>query len=178
MRMLAGGPVWLLDVDGVLNASRPGWSAAPFSSRVVADGRAHRFRWAPQAVALVREVTLAGLEVRWCSTWVPWAREVEEVFRLPELPLAFSPEAVRAAPGAQAVDALKVAAALHVVEVERRPLVWTDDQVVPLGGALRERLEGAGVPVLLLRPRESRGLRPEDAELIRAFVLEFSPASG
>ncbi len=27
-------PLWLLDVDGVINATRPGWHAAPYNAKV------------------------------------------------------------------------------------------------------------------------------------------------
>ncbi|PPK93489.1 hypothetical protein CLV92_110117 [Kineococcus xinjiangensis] len=41
--------VWLLDVDGVLNASRPGWSAPPRIRSAYSGGFEYRIRWAPAA---------------------------------------------------------------------------------------------------------------------------------
>ncbi|KUL32677.1 hypothetical protein [Actinoplanes awajinensis] len=43
----AAAPVWLLDVDGVLNANRPGWSAAPRRGMAYAGGTGFLMRWAP-----------------------------------------------------------------------------------------------------------------------------------
>ena len=171
----AGGPVWLLDVDGVVNASRPGWHAAPYQGTVRADSRSWKFRWDPSVTSFIREVALAELaEVRWSSTWVPWRAGVERTLRLPELPVAFAIDEGKE----QDVDALKRSAALAVVEQERRPLVWTDDDVVPGFGPLRDRLEAAGVPLLLIAPAFARGLRPDDIETIRAFLVEHGRWGG
>lgn len=162
-------PVWLLDVDGVLNARRPGWGAAPKQGYAVADGTAWKFRWADPVVGFVRETMLKGAaEVRWSTTWVPWTNSVEACFRLPVLPLAFSPHAAD-------VWEAKMTAALAVVEAEGRPLVWTDDERVPTFGAMRERLLAAGVPVLLVAPDGRRGLQPEHVAEIAAFLTEHAP---
>jgi hypothetical protein len=40
-------PVWLLDVDGVINATRPGWGSPPRRASVYADGGDWPMRWAP-----------------------------------------------------------------------------------------------------------------------------------
>lgn len=163
---MTAGPVWLLDVDGVVNASRPGWGAPPWSRQILADGVAWQFRWAPAVTAFIREVALDGVaEVRWSTTWIPWAADVERAFGLPPLGLAFEPELAR-----EDVDARKTEAALSVVEVERRPLVWTDDAVVPSFGPLRERLESASVPALLIAPAPRAGLQPSDIDAIRGFL--------
>jgi hypothetical protein len=45
----------LLDVDGVLNADRPGWSAAPGRATVYAD-TAYPLRWAPALLRRIRRV--------------------------------------------------------------------------------------------------------------------------
>lgn len=167
--MTAVTPVWLLDVDGVLNASRAGWSAAPCTSTVIADGRAWKFRWSPAAVAFVRAQALAGrVEVRWATTWVPWIREVEQALRLPEFACAFTADAARG-------DALtaKASAALDVVHREQRPLVWTDDDAIPRFGPVREQLDTASNRVLLIAPASSRGLRPEHTEQIEQFLQRW-----
>ncbi|HET9653981.1 MAG TPA: hypothetical protein VFP72_01420 [Kineosporiaceae bacterium] len=65
----------------------------------------------------------------------------------------------------------KYAAALHVVQTERRPLIWTDDEVIPDDGSTAVRcLQAAGQPVLLIRPRSNRGLQPEHLDRIQAFA--------
>ena len=168
MDMHDRSPVWLLDVDGVINATRPGWAGAPHQG-LVHDGRAAwRFRWDPNVTAFIREVALnRQAQIRWATTWVPWRASLEATFRLPAFPVAFT---LDGSEDWRSVDEVKTAAALHVVETERRPLVWTDDDVVPQHGALRERLEAAGVPVLLIAPTSNRGLRPADVGAIRSFL--------
>lgn len=162
-------PVWLLDVDGVLNANRPGWGGPPRQGTAYAHGHPYRLRWAPPLLDRIRAVHTGGLaELRWSSTWCSHADQVERLMRLPVLPRALTDEEV-AAPGAFCSRA-KLEAAFWVVEVERRPLVWTDDLVVPHAGPDRERLSRAGVPVLLVTPRGNRGLQPEHLDEIEEFL--------
>src|SRR5690348_3934124 len=44
------GAVWLLDVDGVLNANRPGWGGPPRGGNAQSGGDLFRIRWAPALV--------------------------------------------------------------------------------------------------------------------------------
>jgi hypothetical protein len=164
MNTIGSVPVWLLDVDGVLNANRPSWGAAPRQGLVYADGIAWKFRWSPAVIGFVREVAHVGkVEIRWSTSWVRWSDSVEKCFALPSLPLAFNADTPD-------VTQAKIDAALSVVENERRPLIWTDDEVVPTSGVLRERLEAPAAASLLIRPLPKRGLQPEHVELIRAFA--------
>lgn len=161
-------PVWLLDVDGVVNANRPGWNAAPHTANVAASGTTWRMRWEPRLTAAIRDIHLSGAaEVRWATSWVSYTDELERVFRLPTLPLAFTDEAYKS------VTEAKINAALHVVEVERRPLIWTDDEVVPSSGDLYTRLHASGVPLLLLSPKPNRGLRSADIDAITVFLASL-----
>lgn len=167
-------PVWLLDVDGVLNASRPGWGGPPRTRTAYAEGLAWRMRYAPALIDRIRAVTGARLaEVRWATTWVPYADQVERAMGLPSLPLAFTAADIEAAGSARAA---KEAAARAVVHKERRPLVWTDDDVVPDDEALRAPYQAPGVPALLLRPDGRRGLRPADMDAVEAFLREHAGA--
>jgi hypothetical protein len=128
-------PVWLLDVDGVINAARPGWGAKPRSGMASSMAVGWRMRWAPALVRRIRDVhTTGALEVRWC-------------------------------------DAAKLAAAQAVLEGEGRPLVWTDDDAVPLSGPTYDELP-AGGRALLIRPRAHRGLQPADLDAIEAFARD------
>ena len=70
--------------------------------------------------------------------------------------------------GHDAAAAGKLTAALAVVEVERRALIWTEDTALP-SGVDRERLLGAGQPTLLSAPRPGRGLRPADLDAVPEF---------
>jgi hypothetical protein len=47
-------PVWLLDVDGVVNVARPGWGAAPRSGNAYSGATAYRMRWAPTLIERIR----------------------------------------------------------------------------------------------------------------------------
>ncbi|HYN94711.1 MAG TPA: hypothetical protein VES42_12755 [Pilimelia sp.] len=155
-------PVWLLDVDGVINVRRPGWGAAR-------DGTAHsagvtyRLRWAPALIERICAVHRAGVDIRWCTTWCADADQLERLFGLPRLDRAWSVELGRAA-----AAAAKLAAARQVLAGGRR-LIWTDDAEVPTRGAVHDELTGAG-RALLIAPSRRRGLRPEHLAAIEAFA--------
>jgi hypothetical protein len=165
----AGGlrPVWLLDVDGVLNATRPGWGGSPRSGRAFANGVGWPMRFAPALMSRLRAVHGSGdVEIRWATTWVDDIDQITTLMGLPRWECAFS--LTRA--GSDAISA-KHAAALHVVRTEGRPLVWTDDEVVPIAGSYPDRrLRTAGPPVLLIRPRKANGLQPNQLDEIEEFV--------
>ena len=160
-------PVWLLDVDGVLNASKPGWSGSPVTRTAYAGAKAFPLRFAPALIRRIRAVHERGtVEVRWATTWVDHIDQVVRVMRLPAWACAFS-----LGRGEVDAESAKYAAALHVVEVERRPLIWTDDEAIPVEGSpAHRRLREAGPRVLLIRPRSNRGLQPEHLDQIRHFL--------
>ncbi|MFG1779291.1 hypothetical protein ACGFIG_23055 [Micromonospora sp. NPDC049048] len=161
-------PVWLLDVDGVVNADRPGWSAPPRRSTVWSDTDqvSYRIRWAPALLDRIRCLHVGGaVEVRWCSTWCPDAHRLERLWRLP--PLA---SALDADPMPRGADCwpLKRAAAARVL-AEGRRLVWTDDEAIPGPGTVRDGLCREG-RALLIAPRSRQGLQPADLDLIESFA--------
>jgi hypothetical protein len=160
-------PVWLLDVDGVLNADRPGWSGLPGHGTAKFEGHVFRMRWAPRLIVqLIKLHRDHVVEFRWATTWVDEIGQIEALFRLPGFPLAFS--GLSSGPQSQ-VPGLKGEAALHVVETERRPLIWTDDDAIPLGGPLRRRLH-ASQPLMLIAPDPNRGLQPADIQAVTEFL--------
>jgi hypothetical protein len=157
-------PVWLLDVDGVLNASRPGWGAAPRSGWAYSAGERWRIRWAPALVSRIRTLHRSGrVEIRWCTTWCHDADQIERLLNLPPFDRAWGGQLF----GAEASDA-KLAAARTVVDTGR-PLIWTDDAEVPEEGPLVEELSGDGRG-LLIRPKPYKGLQPEHVDAIEAFI--------
>ncbi|MBB2925524.1 HAD domain-containing protein [Cellulomonas cellasea] len=165
-------PVWLLDVDGVLNArSRPGWSAAPAQRYAHANGLRFKLRWSPALLTEVRNlIGTDTVEIRWATSWVPHIDQVARAMALPDLPLAFTlPSNLAAATDElhEATEAAKRAAALDTVESGRR-LLWTDDDAIWPSGPEREHLEAAGA--LLIAPDERHGLQPEDVAAIRAWL--------
>src|SRR3954468_11461291 len=77
-------PVWLLDVDGVINVRRPGWGAPPFHDVAYTGDIGWRLRWAPALTARIRRLHREGVaEVRWCSTWCSWPDELVRVLHMP-----------------------------------------------------------------------------------------------
>lgn len=164
-------PVWLLDVDGVLNASRPGWGEDPDQGDAFVDGACYSLRWAPALTRRISALAVSGaVEVRWATTWVDHILQVERLLRLPRIDTAF--RGLRL--GDHDSVARKVKAALDVVEVERRPLIWTDDDAIPDHGELLERLMDSGTPVLLLSPGSRQGLQPDDVAAIDDFLAELT----
>lgn len=160
-------PVWLLDVDGVVNVPRPGWGGAPRSGTAYADGYGYQMRWAPALVDRIRHLHSSGLvEVRWCTTWCAYADQLERLWQLPRLGRAFTDPLN----GRKAVEA-KQAAARQVVSDGRR-LVWTDDSAVPLPGMRLHDELTAGGGVLLIRPSSRYGLRPGDLDAIEVFAVK------
>jgi hypothetical protein len=157
-------PVWLLDVDDVVNASRPCWGTAPYTARVQdAFGMEWKLRWAPKLLERIRVLQRSGtVEIVWCTTWCPEARQLERLWGLPELQCAWTAPKF----GFDAVEA-KQAAALETVRAGRR-LIWTDDDAIPTVGELVDELEAAGA--LLIRPKKNRGLQPDDMDAIEAFI--------
>jgi hypothetical protein len=162
-------PVWLLDVDGVVNVIRPGWGVPP-RRRLVwsdADQTSYLIRWAPPLVDRIRTLHAGGVvEVRWCTTWCSEAAQLEKLWQLPPLVAALTADPM---PRGAAARPLKRAAARAVL-AEGRRLIWTDDDALPEPGAARDDLT-AGGRALLIAPRSSRGLRPADLDRIEAFAV-------
>lgn len=157
---------WLLDVDGVINASRPGWSAPPRTATAYAEGRGWRLRWEPKLIKRIGNIAGTGVDVRWATTWCVAMPELRRVFGI-DLPTGLDGER----PPHLTWDEMKVNAARAVL-AEGRRLVWTDDSVVPV--ALRMfpefREAVADGRALLIAPRPSRGLRPEDLDAIEQYA--------
>jgi hypothetical protein len=159
-------PVWLLDVDGVINVTRPGWSAPPHRAHTYAGGVEWRIRWAPALVDRIRAFHTSGMvEVRWCSTWCPQAGQLERLFHLPTLGCALD---VNPVPPSPENWVLKLNAAWAVL-AECRALIWTDDDAIPGEGPARDELEATG-RALLIAPKSNRGLQPEDLNAIEEFA--------
>lgn len=167
--MTSQPPVWLLDVDGVINANRPGWGSAPhrrFAYLPTPRGlREYKLTWAPALIRRILQAKRAGVDVRWCTTWCEVPDELTRVLRI-ELPSALTPE--------QAADTevnyFKLAAATAVVLEERRPLIWTDDMALPKTPAEWAPFLNSMVPWLMLEPRENRGLQEEHLDYIQGWV--------
>jgi hypothetical protein len=160
-------PVWLLDVDGVINAFRAGWwHTRPSIVQVwsTADAYDYRIRYEPRLLDAIRAVHEQGLaEVTWCTTWCSDADALEDALDLPPLPRAFTAPVK----GADACEA-KVAAARRVVAAGRL-LVWTDDVEVGHHADESAAWVEAG-KALTIAPDDSRGLRPAHVRRIQAYL--------
>jgi hypothetical protein len=168
---VTGKPTWLLDVDGVINASRAGWSRAPHARQVwsPSDRREYRIRWEPQLITEIRRIHDQGLaEVVWSTTWCPDIDRIEDALDTGTYRTAF-----RERPAHLVWAELKVNAALDVLYNGQR-LVWTDDVEVDAARDLYPEVAEAEKEgqALLIAPNPSRGLRPGDITAIRAFIEE------
>lgn len=162
--MTARPPVWLLDIDGVINANRPGWGGPP--RRAVCAG--YTIRWAPALIQRIKAVRAAGLaDVRWSSTWCDAPADLAELSG--RLGLYLDSAVAGPAPG-QTWTAVKAEAAVAVLEAGRR-LIWTDDEEVGIAPDRCPALGDAtaGGRALLIAPRSGRGLQPADLDAIEAF---------
>ncbi|WP_435204296.1 hypothetical protein [Micromonospora sp. bgisy143] len=168
-----GRPVWLLDVDGVINANRPGWGGPPRKSQVWSDTDqvSYVVRWAPALIDRIRSLRASGImDIRWCTTWCLDARRLEYLWHLPPLPRAITADPM---PRGPACWPLKLAAARAVL-AQGRKLVWTDDEALPPPGPPRDQLT-AGGQALLIAPNSNHGLQPDDLDRIESFVAALRP---
>jgi hypothetical protein len=147
--------VWLLDVDGVLNATRAGWSAQPKSGWAYANGNSWRMRWSPQLIERIRKIhRTAHVEILWATTWVGYTSQLENLFKLPALLSA----------GSTGMGWGEKLAAAEAVLASGNRLIWTDDEAIP-------REWESSKNQLIIRPRSNRGLRPEHLDTIEKFVM-------
>lgn len=163
-------PVWLLDVDGVINAGRAGWGRAPVAKQVYCPSlrQSFRIRWEPALLERIKAMHALGVaEVRWCTTWAPDATELEAALRMPHLEPCWTTHIN----GLEA-SAAKLARASAVL-AEGRRLIWTDDREVPLEGEYPYDEMTADGRALLIRPNAQKGLRPEHLRDILEFCLRL-----
>ncbi|MGH8861229.1 MAG: HAD domain-containing protein [Jatrophihabitantaceae bacterium] len=177
-------PVWLLDIDGVVNALahgpvRDSWPAELWVQHVVhADipgtGRmALPILAATPVIDFITAVVDSGaVDVVWHSTWRAAAvTDLAPVLGLPSIPISVAPE------WTHRPDHVwwKLPAAQRVVEAGRR-LVWTDDDIAVLGDQVAELY--ARADTLLIAPDRCAGLNREHLQRIREFVAVPESAIG
>jgi hypothetical protein len=168
-------PVWLLDIDGVINALARGpvrgaWPADDWTQHVVrAEIPNMGMMVLPILVAepvldFVRKAVASGtVEVRWHSTWRTAAvTDLAPMLDLPSIPISIAPEWTERPEGWW-----KFPAAERVIASGRR-LVWTDDDIARFDGELGglESREDA----LLISPNPETGLTSADLDRIAAFL--------
>jgi hypothetical protein len=178
-------PVWLLDIDGVLNAASrkpPGfvWPRDQWiQDRATVGRHSLPILAARPVVDFIRQVHEQGrAEIRWHSTWQHDAKAVADLLDLPDFPVQEAPEWPDSAhdevwwklPAVQ-----RVARDGWQPEFRQsRALVWTDDDAY--GIDLPERDVAAlrsTCPLLLVVPQARLGLTPKHLREIDAFLDEF-----
>lgn len=193
-------PLWLLDVDGVLNvvALQPDPFIWPRWQRGVArtDGRTRAWpiSWAPDVVAQITAWRADGrVEVTWLTTWGHDANdELAALLGMPQLPVAGSPPS-RIVPtvaqgaagshadvaGADAEDPLTgrwwkfdVVRRLHTAHPQR-PIVWTDDDLAT-EPEVRAWMRAHTVS-LLVAPDPRHGLTRAHLAAIEDFLTSTGP---
>lgn len=185
-------PVWLLDVDGVLNAisKRPPRSVWPaeewiqFDATNRYDGVIWPLLVAQPVVDFIRRThQQQRAEIRWHTTWQEQARDIGAQLDLPEFPVQHAPEY---ATSHTDVDSWwKLPAAERVITDEGRALLWTDDDArfeLAQPGARRVLVTGT---TEIISPPPTCGLTPKLLRRIDAFldlwrspVNETQPAAG
>lgn len=169
MRDVTNLPVWLLDVDGVINVDSPQWGQKPATGRATALGHTYDLHWAPKLVEAIRQIHEGEMaEVVWCTTWCAWADQLEALWELPRFDRAFAEEDPRY------VHRLKMESALGVIKVGR-PLIWTDDDAFMEHGPRYDDLTRNGRS-LLIRPRNTVGLKPRHIDEISEFCQRMRDA--
>ncbi len=159
-------PIWLLDLDGVVNAhatrgDRHVWPAEAWRHDTV---REWPMLVAQPVVDFIRSAHDAGrAEVRWHTTWQHHAYEFAERFELPRFEIADAPEFERPDDGFWKLPAVARAA------TEGRPLVWTDDDAARMRPARRREL-AERVPLLVVAPPLHVGLCPRHLRQIDRFL--------
>jgi hypothetical protein len=187
-------PLWLLDVDGVLNAvaKRPDrgvwrdWQ----HGQATADGVEWPIWFSPTVTGTIARLHENGVaEVRWLTTWGANANgRLRELFGMPELAVAGEPpqvsgdhgagshgEAVARA-GAEPVERAwwKLEAVQRIVSGEpERPVIWTDDDLDGERDAV-SWVERHVPRRLLLSPRPAIGLTPRQLRAIRSYCGDWA----
>lgn len=166
-------PVWLLDIDGVINACtrKPDTSVWPADAWEAKKVNGYPILCARPVLDFIVAVHKDGrAEVRWHTTWQKDAALIEQAFGLPSLPVQDCPEFNTR----YEIDHwFKLPAAERVVMKEGRELIWTDDDLgyckggddwVTLQYMKDERR------VLTIAPHDNTGLTPKHLHRIDEFL--------
>jgi len=181
--MTARPPVWLLDIDGVVNAitKKPDRNVWPLPTWIRTQAHGSGVDWpvwtARPVLDFIRRVHDTGAaEVRWHTTWQHEATNYATAVDLPDFPVLPCPEYAdhQKAGGARPIGAVwwKLAAAERVVRDEGRSLLWTDDDAdheLRRADRVEDRLREIA-PVLIVCPRENLGLTRKHLRQIAKFL--------
>jgi hypothetical protein len=173
--MTTNRPLWLLDVDGVINALPEDRGVPDGYKRVKVNGFWITYR--PRLVEFIRDLHESGrVEVRWLTTWCDKAAEL----LAPELglPLTCVVEGTRELVTGRA-SWWKAQAATRVLAADdTRPVIWTDDDLSygNRAGEL-EWLRHYPSTTLLISPDPCVGLTDEQLDRIEEFLVATEEAA-
>ncbi|RKR92636.1 hypothetical protein BDK92_7078 [Micromonospora pisi] len=180
-------PIWLLDIDGVINAiSRkpvtPVWPKHQwFTGRARSGGQDWPILAATPVLDFLRDAHDRGrAEIWWHTTWQDEAVNLSRLLDLPHFPVRPAPDFTECPQGLAGLAALstrrgwwKYPAAERVVGIEGRALVWTDDDA---NWELRAHDDGAALakhaPTLIVSPKTGVGLTRKHLDLIDRFLTD------
>jgi hypothetical protein len=182
------GPIWLLDVDGVLNAhpTRPQlhvWSEDEWVQLPVYDSRGQRWTitaGVPVTRFLHKVHTHKFAEIVWLTTWQADANRVSDALGLPHFRVIENP--IHKNTRYAGKDWWKLSEAFKVIS-SGRPVIWTDDDI---GEEIRDLVHSYQVtsnttrfldiqvdvpgPTLLISPNGNEGLGPWHLKRISEFL--------
>lgn len=173
-------PVWLLDIDGVVNAAtkKPDRNVWPLKNWLATNVEGMPILASRNVLGFLREVHATGrAEIWWHTTWQESAQHLADALDLPTWPVRPAPEFADFNSAAGRSGWWKLPAAERVVQIEKRPLIWTDDDITwSIGG--RYDVDAnlrAHAPALLVSPNERTGLTPKHLRQIGDFLNIHSP---
>lgn len=150
-------PIWLLDVDGVLNAA----SHRNGLNKTMVLG--FPIRWSPKVIAKVSELS-ERVEVHWCTTWSGLANDaLAPALGLPQFPVDAMPLTAESVSWNESW--WKFLVFKDYVRAGRQ-VIWTDDDIPT---TLLKEYKGHE-RALVLRPNTSTGLTKHDLDRIERWV--------
>lgn len=155
-------PLWLMDVDGVLNAVN--YEPLLYQRREVLNGFA--ITWTPEITDRIIALHNEGLvEVRWLTTWAELANEhIGPALGWPaDLIVVASPYA------GSRTEWWKLAYAIDLAVDEQR-IVWTDDDLSSDPDARSWLKQEDAADVLAICPDTRVGLTMEDVDEIERWL--------
>lgn len=174
-------PVWLLDIDGVINALggsdtyRMQWPNAVWrETRLSAsgDGAGFRITVAQPVIDFIiatHEDELA--EIRWHTTWQADAQRLADWAGLPTFPVHDAPEFNSKLHWKRW---WKLPAAHRVVNDEGRKLLWTDDDI--RYELRRDNTLRTARDCKIIAPNDMFGLSPDNLEEITIYLHKMKEA--
>ena len=171
-------PIWLLDIDGVINAAaemapRNVWPESEWVGTEARDehGRLFPLLAARPVLEFIRAVHESDrAEIRWHTTWQEAANNVADAFDLPHFPVQPAAEW----PPTPDLEVWWKLPATRRVVAEGRPVIWTDDDTsFHVSRPARAKLAGR-TPMLVISPNVRAGLSKRHLRRIESFLKQHS----